>query len=89
MAVFSLSLPSLSLLFFYTCAGATLGKGFNRMLATFVAGGLGVGAHCLATLAGRKGEPILIATFVFIIGKITYTSYKLLRLYIHGVHFSI
>ncbi|KAK5803612.1 hypothetical protein E1A91_A09G107800v1 [Gossypium mustelinum] len=50
--------------------GATLGKGFNRMLATFVAGGLGVGAHCLATLAGRKGEPILIATFVFIIAVI-------------------
>ncbi|XWS28512.1 hypothetical protein CRYUN_Cryun25bG0076000 [Craigia yunnanensis] len=24
----------------------------------------GVGAHCLATLSGRRGEPILIATFV-------------------------
>ncbi|XVF46999.1 hypothetical protein PTKIN_Ptkin03bG0073900 [Pterospermum kingtungense] len=47
--------------------GATLGKGLNRMLATFVAGALGVGAHSLATLSGRKGEPILIATFVFII----------------------
>ncbi|GMI97293.1 hypothetical protein like AT1G08440 [Hibiscus trionum] len=37
------------------------------MLATLVAAGLGFGAHCLATLSGRKGEPILIATFVFII----------------------
>ncbi|XVF19632.1 hypothetical protein REPUB_Repub11eG0127300 [Reevesia pubescens] len=50
--------------------GATLGKGLNRMLATFIAGALGVGAHCLATLSGRDGEPILIATFVFIIAAI-------------------
>ncbi|OMP04184.1 Aluminum-activated malate transporter [Corchorus olitorius] len=50
--------------------GATLGKGFNRMLATFIAGALGVGAHSLATLSGRKGEPILVATFVFIIAAI-------------------
>ncbi|KAE8705786.1 Aluminum-activated malate transporter 7 [Hibiscus syriacus] len=50
--------------------GATLRKGLNRMLATLVAGGLGFGAHCLATLSGRKGEPILIATFVFIIAAI-------------------
>ncbi|XWS73837.1 hypothetical protein CRYUN_Cryun02cG0163600 [Craigia yunnanensis] len=50
--------------------GATLGKGLNRMLATFLGGALGVGAHCLATLSGRKGEPILIAIFVFIIAAI-------------------
>ncbi|KAK8695578.1 hypothetical protein V6N13_000731 [Hibiscus sabdariffa] len=51
--------------------GATLGKGLNRMLATLVAGALGAGAHCLASLSGRKGEPILVATFVFIIAVIT------------------
>ncbi|RZC82338.1 hypothetical protein C5167_045131 [Papaver somniferum] len=37
--------------------GATLGKGFNRALATFFAGALGFGVHHLATLAGDKGEP--------------------------------
>ncbi|EOY33299.1 hypothetical protein QUC31_019015 [Theobroma cacao] len=50
--------------------GATLGKGLNRMLATFVAGALGIGAHCLATLSGRTAEPILIAIFVFVIAAI-------------------
>ncbi|XVE59649.1 hypothetical protein DITRI_Ditri05aG0063000 [Diplodiscus trichospermus] len=50
--------------------GAPLGKGLNRMLATFLAGTLAVGAHCLATFSGRKGEPILISTFVFIIAAI-------------------
>lgn len=53
-------------------AGATLGKGFNRMMATLLAGGLGAGAHRLATLTGRSGEPVLIAIFVFIIGTYTY-----------------
>ena len=40
------------------------------MLATLLAGGLGIGAHRLATLSGETGEPILIAVFVFIIGTI-------------------
>ncbi|XP_022728717.1 aluminum-activated malate transporter 2-like [Durio zibethinus] len=66
---------SVVVVFEFSCScssftGATLGKGLNRMLATFVAGALGVAAHCLATLSGRKGEPILIATFVFIIAAI-------------------
>ncbi|KAL5575005.1 hypothetical protein UlMin_016704 [Ulmus minor] len=52
--------------------GATIGKGLNRMLATLVAGGLGVGAHRLATLSGEKGEPILIAIFVFIMARYDY-----------------
>ena len=38
------------------------------MLATLVAGGLGIGGHHLATLFGERGEPILILTFVFIMG---------------------
>ncbi|KAL4284805.1 hypothetical protein GQ457_16G007930 [Hibiscus cannabinus] len=58
-------------LVFEFSVGATLGKGLNRMLATLVAAGLGAGAHCLASLSGRKGEPILVATFVFIIAVIT------------------
>ncbi|KAK8596072.1 hypothetical protein V6N12_064572 [Hibiscus sabdariffa] len=58
-------------LVFEFSVGATLGKGLNRMLATLVAACLGAGAHCLASLSGRKGEPILVATFVFIIAVIT------------------
>lgn len=50
-------------------SGATLGKGLNRGLATLVAGGLGVGAHHLASLSGEIGEPILLGFFVFIQGK--------------------
>ncbi|XP_010488872.1 PREDICTED: aluminum-activated malate transporter 2-like isoform X2 [Camelina sativa] len=46
--------------------GATLGKGINRAVATLVAGGLGIGAHHLASLSGPTIEPILLAIFVFI-----------------------
>ncbi|PIA54339.1 hypothetical protein AQUCO_00900699v1, partial [Aquilegia coerulea] len=47
--------------------GATLGKGFNRGMATLLAGALGVGAHQLASLAGEQGEPIIIGFFVFLL----------------------
>ncbi|KAL7174604.1 hypothetical protein ACSBR2_033779 [Camellia fascicularis] len=47
--------------------GATLGKGINRGLATLVAGGIGVGAHHLASISGKIGEPILIGLFVFLL----------------------
>ncbi|KAK7324835.1 hypothetical protein VNO77_28709 [Canavalia gladiata] len=47
--------------------GATLGKGFNRVLATGLAGALGVATHRIATLSG-KGKNILTSTFVFVIG---------------------
>ncbi|KAF8116194.1 hypothetical protein N665_0020s0050 [Sinapis alba] len=46
--------------------GATLGKGINRAVATLVAGGLGIGAHHLASLSGPTIEPILLAMFVFV-----------------------
>ncbi|KAL8029573.1 hypothetical protein ABFX02_14G233200 [Erythranthe guttata] len=46
--------------------GATLGKGLNRGMATLVAGGLGIGAHYLAMVAGKTCEPILIGVFVFL-----------------------
>ncbi|EYU36026.1 hypothetical protein ABFS82_14G229100 [Erythranthe guttata] len=46
--------------------GATLGKGLNRGMATLVAGGLGIGAHYLAMVAGKTCEPILIGLFVFL-----------------------
>ncbi|KAM5584949.1 hypothetical protein ABKV19_004364 [Rosa sericea] len=47
--------------------GATLGRGLNRILATFLAGSLGFGVHLLANLSGEKGHPILIGLFVFIL----------------------
>ncbi|KAG8488646.1 hypothetical protein CXB51_016720 [Gossypium anomalum] len=40
--------------------GATLGKGLNRGLATFLAGTLGFGAHHLANLPGQELQPILL-----------------------------
>lgn len=49
-------------------AGATLGKGLNRMVSTCLAGFLGVLAHYLADLSGKTGEPILLALFGFIVG---------------------
>lgn len=54
----------------YICIGATLGKGLNRVGATLFAGALGIGAHHLASLSGPTGEPILLAVFVFIQGKL-------------------
>ncbi|KAJ8439328.1 hypothetical protein Cgig2_022465 [Carnegiea gigantea] len=50
--------------------GATLGKGFNRMMATCVAGFLGVCAHHLASLSGKTGEPILLGIFGFLVAGI-------------------
>ncbi|XP_006303723.2 aluminum-activated malate transporter 2, partial [Capsella rubella] len=51
--------------------GATLGKGINRAVATLVAGGLGIGAHHLASLSGATVEPILLAIFVFILAALS------------------
>ncbi|KAE8663827.1 Aluminum-activated malate transporter 7 [Hibiscus syriacus] len=47
--------------------GATLVKGLNRGLATFLAGALGFGVHHLATLPGDIVRPILLGIFVFIL----------------------
>ncbi|KAJ4833388.1 hypothetical protein Tsubulata_028190, partial [Turnera subulata] len=43
--------------------GATLGRGLNRGLATFLAGTLGFGAHHVASLFGEKLQPILLGLF--------------------------
>ncbi|XP_022141905.1 aluminum-activated malate transporter 2-like [Momordica charantia] len=51
--------------------GATLGRGLNRVLATFSAAALGFGAHFLADLAADKGEPIILAFFVFLLAATT------------------
>ena len=49
-------------------AGGTLIKGLNRATATLVAGFVAVGAHKVANLGGSKGEPIILATFIFLTG---------------------
>lgn len=53
----------------YYVAGATLGKGLNRVMATLTAAGLTVGTHHLAILCNKVGEAVVIGLFVFIIGK--------------------
>ncbi|KAK8649669.1 hypothetical protein V6N13_139335 [Hibiscus sabdariffa] len=53
-------------LVFEFSAGATLGKGVMRGLATLLAAALAVGAHHLANLSGHIGEPILLGFFVFL-----------------------
>ncbi|KAI3980161.1 hypothetical protein MKX01_033302 [Papaver californicum] len=47
--------------------GATLSKGINRGLATFVGGSLGLGVHYLASLTGDIGEPVLLCFSVFLL----------------------
>lgn len=54
---------------YYIFPGATLGKGVNRAIATFLGGGLGVAAHRLASFAGEKAEGIILGCAVFFIGK--------------------
>lgn len=56
-------------LLFLFFVGATLGKGVNRGLATFLASSLGVAAHRLATFTGSdKLQPIILGSSVFSIG---------------------
>uniref|UniRef100_A0A9I9D9H3 Aluminum-activated malate transporter 2-like n=1 Tax=Cucumis melo TaxID=3656 RepID=A0A9I9D9H3_CUCME len=56
--------------------GGTLGRGLNRVMATLLAGGLGFGAHYLASLSGDTGRPIILAFFVFLLASIsTFTRF--------------
>ncbi|KAL8154103.1 hypothetical protein V2J09_011863 [Rumex salicifolius] len=47
--------------------GGTLGKGINRVVATCLAGALGIGIHHLANKFGSTGEPIVLMMFGFIV----------------------
>ncbi|KAI9090700.1 hypothetical protein K1719_028553 [Acacia pycnantha] len=47
--------------------GATICKCINRVCATVVAGALGLGSQHLAILFGKKGEPVVLGTLVFIL----------------------
>ncbi|CAL5431965.1 unnamed protein product [Camellia sinensis] len=56
--------------------GATLSKSMNRVLATLLAGALGVGAQHLANLFGDKGEPYILGILVFLLAAAsTYTRF--------------
>ncbi|GAB4824615.1 hypothetical protein Ancab_007488 [Ancistrocladus abbreviatus] len=57
--------------------GGTFGKGFNRMVATLLAGFLGVLVHHLADLSGKIGEPILLVIF----GSVVATIFTFLRFF--------
>ncbi|CAK7342031.1 unnamed protein product [Dovyalis caffra] len=47
--------------------GGTLSKGLNRGFATLLAGALGLGAQHLASLFGRKGQPVVLGILVFLL----------------------
>ncbi|KAL2331887.1 hypothetical protein Fmac_019468 [Flemingia macrophylla] len=47
--------------------GATLGKGLNRVLATLLAGALGVAIRRIASFSGNKGKAVLSSTSVFFV----------------------
>lgn len=47
--------------------GAAILKGLNRACATLLAGALGVGAHYLAILFGKKWEPVVLGLLVFLV----------------------
>ncbi|XP_047340024.1 aluminum-activated malate transporter 8 [Impatiens glandulifera] len=68
--------------------GATLSKGMNRGFATFLAGGLGIGAIYIAKLAGHKGEPFLLGASVFFLaGAATFSRFfpNIKKKYDYGV----
>lgn len=49
-------------------AGATLGKGVNRAVATLLGGVLALGMHDLASLTEQKIEVVLLGVSVLLIG---------------------
>ncbi|KAL5081968.1 hypothetical protein RYX36_010389 [Vicia faba] len=68
--------------------GATLGKGFNRMLATWLGGALGVASNKIATLCGDKGRVVMTSIFVFVIAeRVTFMRFspKLKARYDYGM----
>lgn len=48
--------------------GATMCKGLNRSCATLLAGLLGVGVNCVAELAGKNCELVILGISIFVLG---------------------
>lgn len=58
-------------------AGATLGKGLNRGLATFLAGVLGLGSYYMVHSISRGNttiEPILLGIIIFLASNIYFSN---------------
>ncbi|KAG5238110.1 aluminum-activated malate transporter [Salix suchowensis] len=63
-------------LVFEFSVGATLSRGVNRAVATFLSATLAFGAHHLAVLSGEESEPVFIGLFVFLIaGMVTFARF--------------
>ncbi|KAJ6691617.1 ALUMINUM ACTIVATED MALATE TRANSPORTER FAMILY PROTEIN [Salix purpurea] len=61
---------------FELSVGATLSRGVNRAVATFLSATLAFGAHHLAVLSGEESEPVFIGLFVFLIaGMVTFARF--------------
>ncbi|KAJ6715802.1 ALUMINUM ACTIVATED MALATE TRANSPORTER FAMILY PROTEIN [Salix koriyanagi] len=57
-------------------AGATLSRGVNRAVATFLSATLAFGAHHLAVLSGEESEPVFSGLFVFLkAGMVTFARF--------------
>ncbi|CAI8592824.1 unnamed protein product, partial [Vicia faba] len=68
--------------------GATIGKGFNRMFATGLAGALGVASNEITTLCGDKGKVVMTSIFIFVIAeRVTFMRFspKLKARYDYGM----
>ncbi|KAK2370119.1 aluminum activated malate transporter family protein [Trifolium repens] len=75
-------------LVFEFSVGATLGKGFNRMLATWLAGALGAASNKIATLCGDTGKVVMTSIFLFVIAeRVTFLRFspKLKARYDYGM----
>ncbi|KAJ6408803.1 hypothetical protein OIU84_008491 [Salix udensis] len=59
-------------LVFEFSVGATLGRGVNRAVATFLSATLAFGAHHLAVLSGEESEPVFIGLFA---GMVTFARF--------------
>ncbi|CAN6439038.1 unnamed protein product [Victoria cruziana] len=58
---------TVAVVFEYT-VGGTLSKGLNRAFGTLLAGSLGLGVHYISSLAGDKGEPVILGACIFLLG---------------------
>jgi hypothetical protein len=56
------------------------------MLATGLAGALGVASNKIATLCGDKGKVVMTSIFIFVIGKYNLINFLILHEFISYIH---